>query len=172
MLRGQRIQVLASERGVPWTIVNPSSVIGDSTTGESDQHLCLAPPSDISETAAQPRCPAAHRPFLPVVTVDHLAALMAATAIDPGAVNKASVGGSRRAADEWTCAGRRACVSTSSTASSLVSPGTSEITPNVSSLHGRRSCSDRILEPTLSRPPAEPRQQRFRPGTGPGPRGQ
>ncbi|WP_347040281.1 SDR family oxidoreductase [Glutamicibacter halophytocola] len=35
-------QALGNERGIPWSIVNPASVIGHSITGETDQHIGLA----------------------------------------------------------------------------------------------------------------------------------
>lgn len=82
-------QARALERGVPWTIVNPSSVIGDSATGESDQFIGL--PATIEQiwngTAAA--LPGDETTFLPVLTVDYLSAFMAAAAVDPDAVGRA-----------------------------------------------------------------------------------
>jgi len=82
-------QARALERRVPWTIVNPSSVIGDSVTGESDQFVGL--PATIEQiwhgTAAA--LPGDETTFLPVLTVDYLAAFMAAAAVDPDAVGRA-----------------------------------------------------------------------------------
>lgn len=82
-------QASALERGIPWTIVNPSSVIGDSKTGESDQLVGL--PATIEQiwngTAAA--LPGDETTFLPVLTVDYLAAFMAAAAVDPDAAGKA-----------------------------------------------------------------------------------
>jgi nucleoside-diphosphate-sugar epimerase len=82
-------QALANERGVPWTIVNPCSVIGDSSTGESDQHIGLATTIGQIWDGTAAALPGGASTFLPVVTVDHLAAFMAAAAIDPAAVGKA-----------------------------------------------------------------------------------
>ncbi|MFT3716449.1 MAG: NAD-dependent epimerase/dehydratase family protein [Gordonia sp. (in: high G+C Gram-positive bacteria)] len=39
---GARFRASAEERGLPWTVVNPASVIGDSQTGETDQYLGLS----------------------------------------------------------------------------------------------------------------------------------
>ncbi|WP_115790192.1 alpha/beta fold hydrolase [Arthrobacter silvisoli] len=82
-------QALALERGVPWTIVNPSSVIGDSVTGESDQHIGLATTIEQVWDGTAAALPAGKSTFLPVVTVDYLATFMAAAAVDPAAAGKA-----------------------------------------------------------------------------------
>lgn len=82
-------QAQAAELGVPWTIVNPSSVIGDSATGESDQHIGLATTIEQVWEGTAAALPAGRATFLPVVTVDHLAAFMAAAAVDPDAVGHA-----------------------------------------------------------------------------------
>lgn len=82
-------QALALERGIPWTIVNPSSVIGDSVTGESDQQIGLADTIEQIWDGTAVALPGDETTFLPVVTVDYLAAFMAAAAIDPDAVDTA-----------------------------------------------------------------------------------
>lgn len=82
-------QALAQAHGLPWTIVNPSSVIGDSVTGESDQHIGLATTIEQVWDGTAAALPGDAATFLPVVTVDHLAAFMAAAAVDPEAVGKA-----------------------------------------------------------------------------------
>ena len=82
-------QARARERGVPWTIANPASVIGDSVTGESDQHLGLASTIEQIWDGTAAALPGGEATFLPVVTVDYLAAFMAAAAVDPDAVGKA-----------------------------------------------------------------------------------
>lgn len=82
-------QARARERGVPWTIVNPASVIGDSATGESDQHIGLASTIEQIWDGTAPALPGGAATFLPVVTVDYLAAFMAAAAVDPDAVGAA-----------------------------------------------------------------------------------
>lgn len=82
-------QTGAQERGVPWTIVNPSSVIGDSVTGESDQLIGLATTIEQVWDGTAAALPGGASTFLPVVTVDHLAAFMAAAAVDPDAVGRA-----------------------------------------------------------------------------------
>ncbi|MFF5794573.1 alpha/beta fold hydrolase [Paeniglutamicibacter sp. NPDC012692] len=82
-------QARARGRGVPWTIVNPSSVIGDSATGESDQHIGLAGTIEQIWDGTAAALPGNESTFLPVVTVDYLAAFMAAAAVDPEAAGKA-----------------------------------------------------------------------------------
>lgn len=82
-------QARAQECGVPWTIVNPSSVIGDSATGESDQHIGLATTIEQIWDGTAAALPGNESTFLPVVTVDYLAAFMAAAAVDPGAAGQA-----------------------------------------------------------------------------------
>lgn len=79
------LQARAGERGVPWTIVNPSTVIGDSATGESDQHVGLAATVEQVWDGTAAALPGGRSTFLPVVTVDYLAAFMAAAAVDPAA---------------------------------------------------------------------------------------
>lgn len=71
------------------TIVNPSSVIGDSVTGESDQHIGLATTIEQIWEGTAAALPGNEGTFLPVVTVDYLAAFMTAAAIDPAAAGKA-----------------------------------------------------------------------------------
>ena len=80
---------LAAERGIPWTIVNPASVIGDSATGESDQHIGLADTIEQIWNGTVAALPGDETTFLPVVTVDYLAAFMAAAAVDSAAAGMA-----------------------------------------------------------------------------------
>ncbi|WP_309073538.1 alpha/beta fold hydrolase [Paenarthrobacter sp.] len=82
-------QARALERGVPWTIVNPASVIGDSVTGESDQLIGLATTIGQIWDGTMAALPGNQETFLPVVTVDYLAAFMTAAAVDPVADGKA-----------------------------------------------------------------------------------
>lgn len=82
-------QARATERGIPWTIVNPASVIGDSATGESDQHIGLASTIEQVWDGTASALPAGAATFLPVVTVDYLAAFMAAAAADTDAEGRA-----------------------------------------------------------------------------------
>jgi pimeloyl-ACP methyl ester carboxylesterase/nucleoside-diphosphate-sugar epimerase len=82
-------QARALERGIPWTIVNPSSVIGDSVTGESDQLIGLATTIEQIWDGTVAALPGGEATFLPVVTVDYLAAFMTAAAVDPAAAGKA-----------------------------------------------------------------------------------
>ncbi|MFF0201341.1 alpha/beta fold hydrolase [Streptomyces sp. NPDC005017] len=73
---------LATRLGVPWSIVNPASVIGDSATGESDQYLGLA--SNVKDLwhGSLPALPGNGQTFVPVVAVDHLARFMALLPLD------------------------------------------------------------------------------------------
>ncbi|MFF3604301.1 alpha/beta fold hydrolase [Streptomyces sp. NPDC002463] len=69
-------QSLADRLGVPWSIVNPASVIGDSATGESDQYLGLASNMKDLWHGALPALPGNGKTFVPVVAADHLARFM------------------------------------------------------------------------------------------------
>ncbi|WP_431229943.1 alpha/beta fold hydrolase [Paenarthrobacter nicotinovorans] len=82
-------QARALEHGVPWTIVNPSSLIGDSVTGESDQLIGLATTIAQIWEGAVAALPGNGSTFLPDATVDYLAAFMTAAAVDPTAAGKA-----------------------------------------------------------------------------------
>ncbi|MFE0652517.1 alpha/beta fold hydrolase [Streptomyces sp. NPDC059534] len=73
---------LASEWNVPWSIVNPASVIGDSATGESDQYLGLATNVKDLWQGALPALPGSGRTFVPVVAADYLARFMALLPMD------------------------------------------------------------------------------------------
>ncbi|GAA3889139.1 hypothetical protein GCM10022227_52830 [Streptomyces sedi] len=63
--------------GVPWSVVNPASVIGDSATGESDQYLGLAQSVRDLWRGSLAALPGDGRTFVPVVAVDYLARFMA-----------------------------------------------------------------------------------------------
>lgn len=82
-------QARATERGVPWTIVNPATVIGDSATGESEQHIGIATTIELMWRGTAPALPSGKSTFVPVLTVDYMAAFMAAAAIDPEAAGRA-----------------------------------------------------------------------------------
>ncbi|OFI39286.1 NAD-dependent epimerase [Arthrobacter sp. SW1] len=82
-------QARALERGVPWTIVNPATVIGDSVTGETEQIVGLASTIEQIWDGTAAALPADKSTFVPVLTVDYMAAFMAASAVDPDAVGKA-----------------------------------------------------------------------------------
>ena len=71
------VQAEAEAYGVPLTIVNPSTVIGDSHTGETPQTLGLAATVlDLLE-GRMPALPGGPTTFVPIVTVDYLAAFTA-----------------------------------------------------------------------------------------------
>ncbi|PRI10804.1 alpha/beta fold hydrolase [Leucobacter massiliensis] len=82
-------QARARERAIPWTIVNPSSVIGDSRTGESDQLIGLPATIEQLWNGTATALPGDDSTFLPVVTVDYLAAFMTVAAVDPSAEGEA-----------------------------------------------------------------------------------
>ncbi|GAA2166786.1 alpha/beta fold hydrolase [Actinomadura napierensis] len=76
-------QAAAGRLGVPWSIVNPSSVIGDSTSGESDQQIGLA--ASIAEIwrGSVAALPGNARTFVPVIPIDYLARFMTLLPDDP-----------------------------------------------------------------------------------------
>lgn len=82
-------RTMASARGVAWTVVNPATVIGDSATGESDQYVGLADSVKQVWNGAVTALPGNRSTFLPIVTVDYLAAFMTAAATAPEAVDQA-----------------------------------------------------------------------------------
>ncbi|MFC4913054.1 alpha/beta fold hydrolase [Actinomadura gamaensis] len=66
----------ADRLALPWTVVNPSVVVGDSVTGESDQYIGLATTLKDLWNGALAAVPGNARTFVPVVAVDHLARFM------------------------------------------------------------------------------------------------
>ncbi|MEV0088745.1 alpha/beta fold hydrolase [Saccharopolyspora sp. NPDC050642] len=72
------VRVVAARLAVPLTVVNPSSVIGHSATGEAGQYIGLAELVRQLWTGRLPALPGTARTFVPVVTVDHFARFMAA----------------------------------------------------------------------------------------------
>ena len=82
-------QANANAAGVPWTIVNPATVIGDSVTGESEQLVGFASTIQQLWDGTATALPSNADIFLPVVTVDFLAAFMVAAAVDTDAVGRA-----------------------------------------------------------------------------------
>ncbi|WP_394846455.1 SDR family oxidoreductase [Pendulispora brunnea] len=71
------LQHFAKTRGLPWTSVHPSSVIGDSRTGETTQVLGLGETIERLWRRKLPALVGTSRTFVPVVTVDYLAAFLA-----------------------------------------------------------------------------------------------
>ncbi|WP_113691049.1 SDR family oxidoreductase [Amycolatopsis albispora] len=72
------VRVLSERLGVPLTVVNPSTVIGHSVTGEAGQYVGLAELVRDLWTGKLPALPGSARTFVPVVTVDHFAEFTAA----------------------------------------------------------------------------------------------
>lgn len=70
------VQAAAAAMGVPLTVVNPSTVIGHSLTGESPQTLGLGTTVLDLIAGRMPALPGGPRTFVPVVTVDYLADFM------------------------------------------------------------------------------------------------
>lgn len=81
------VQATAGSLGVPFTVVNPASVIGDSVNGESQQGLGLAASVMDLSRGKLPALPGNNRTFVPVVTVDYLASFMALVPITSEAEN-------------------------------------------------------------------------------------
>lgn len=71
-------QATANRLGVPWSIVNPASVIGD----ESDQQLGLAASLQQLWHGTMAALPGTASTFVPVVPVDHLARFMTLLPLD------------------------------------------------------------------------------------------
>ncbi|KOX13999.1 SDR family oxidoreductase [Nocardiopsis sp. NRRL B-16309] len=72
------VRDLAVREGLPLSIVNPSTVIGDSETGEAGQYIGLAGTVRDLWRGRLPLLPGGPSTFVPVVTVDHLARFLAA----------------------------------------------------------------------------------------------
>ena len=68
----------ATGSGLPLTLVNPSTVIGHATTGETSQYLGLAATIADLWRGKLPLVPGSKETFVPIVAVDHLARVMAA----------------------------------------------------------------------------------------------
>ena len=77
------VQATATMLGVPWTIVNPATVIGDSVTGESEQLVGIAGTIQDLWNGNLTALPGGEDTFIPIVTVDYLAAFMALLPTDP-----------------------------------------------------------------------------------------
>lgn len=71
------VQSAARRLGVPYSIANPSTVIGHSVTGEAEQYIGLAATVQDLLAGRLPAIPGGSDTFVPVVTVDHLARVMA-----------------------------------------------------------------------------------------------
>ena len=81
------VQATARSLGVPFTMVNPATVIGDSVNGESGQVVGLATTVLDLVHGKLPALPGNDRTFLPVVTADYLASFMALVPTKPEAEN-------------------------------------------------------------------------------------
>lgn len=71
------VRAAARERGLPLARVNPGAVIGDSRTGETTQFFGFAPIVEAIWRGKMPAVPGGAGHWLPLVTVDFLAALIA-----------------------------------------------------------------------------------------------
>ncbi|MGP3962190.1 alpha/beta fold hydrolase [Nonomuraea sp. 3N208] len=83
------LQATADRLGVPWSVVNPSSAIGVSTSGESDQQLGLAASLKEIWRGSMAALPGDARTFVPVIPVDYLARFMTLLPEDPAAARAA-----------------------------------------------------------------------------------
>ncbi len=72
-----RLKALAEELKVPLTIVNPSTVSGDSQSGETTQFIGLAQSIEDLYQGRLPALPGGDDVWLPIVPVDYLAEFMA-----------------------------------------------------------------------------------------------
>lgn len=81
------VQAHAAALGVPLSIVNPSTVIGDSRTGETPQRLGLAGTVLDLLAGRLPALPGGRDTFVPVVTVDYLASFTALLPTDDATEN-------------------------------------------------------------------------------------
>ncbi|RKS06992.1 nucleoside-diphosphate-sugar epimerase [Nocardiopsis sp. Huas11] len=75
------VRDFAVREGVPLSIVNPATVIGDSETGEAGQYIGLARTVRDLWRGRLPLLPGGPSTFVPVVTVDHLARFLAAVPV-------------------------------------------------------------------------------------------
>lgn len=82
-------QAAADELGVPWSIVNPPTVIGPSDTGESDQQLGLATSVKEIWQGTVAALPGNSRTFVPVIPVDYLTRFMTLLPTDPATAGTA-----------------------------------------------------------------------------------
>lgn len=82
------VQTTATSVGVPFTIMNPSTVSGVSATGESDQLVGLASTLRDLWHGRLAALPGNGDTFVPVVTVDHLARFMALVPTVPEAAGQ------------------------------------------------------------------------------------
>lgn len=71
------VRIVAAQLEVPLTVVNPSSVIGHSVTGEAGQYIGPAELVRDLWTGRLPALPGTAHTFVPVVAVDHFAKFMA-----------------------------------------------------------------------------------------------
>lgn len=81
------MRAYAEERGIPYAIVNPSTVIGDSDTGETTQFIGLAAMVHDLNRGKLPVIPGGKDVWVPVVTADYFARFLAAVPehAEPGA---------------------------------------------------------------------------------------
>lgn len=82
------LKQLATARGLPLTVVHPSSVIGDSRTGRTTQLTGLAETVEQLWNGTLPALAGTADTFVPVVTVDHLADVLASVPLDPATLGE------------------------------------------------------------------------------------
>jgi len=79
----QRVARRAEELGVPLTRVSPAVVIGHSQTGETTQFIGMVETLRLLHARRLPALPGNARTWLPLVTVDLVAAVLARVPADP-----------------------------------------------------------------------------------------
>lgn len=72
-----RTRAFAAQSGLPWTAVHPSTVIGDSRTGETTQLVGLGETAQRLFERKMPAMVGGANTLVPLVTVDHLARVLA-----------------------------------------------------------------------------------------------
>lgn len=82
------VQAFAAKHAMPWTAVHPSTVIGDARTGLTTQCLGLGETVEQLSKGELPALVGSEETFVPVVTVDYLASMLATVPEDGETVNQ------------------------------------------------------------------------------------
>ncbi|MFZ5605273.1 MAG: SDR family oxidoreductase [Pseudomonadota bacterium] len=80
-------QALA-RRAIPWTLVHPSTVVGDSATGEITQDIGLLKLVDALQKGRLTAIPGKRADWLPLIPVDYLARFLAGVLEQPDAIGQ------------------------------------------------------------------------------------
>lgn len=82
------VQAFAAKHAMPWTAVHPSTVIGDARTGLTTQCLGLGETVEQLFQGTLPALVGSDETFVPVVTVDYLASMLATVPEDEETANQ------------------------------------------------------------------------------------